>query len=209
MLKQTVTAQSPESMTDAIALAMAEASVFLSEKNDLRISVLELRAVRKGGYRAALEVTSLPHGSFEDVEKHSEKIEPAQQAARTEAERRETNDMAWKDRIISHFRTRKGVFLQTPSLHRAYLTEVQMIGEMTKEYSQPVPLTGLSIPNPAAITPDHERVDDKVHRTPINELVGREFIHVTHPAGEDIVLRRRALPEGPQLAPRAPKETPE
>lgn len=209
MLTQIVEAQSADSMADAVAQAMVKASVFISENSDLRISVLELSAIRKGGYKAVLEVALIPLTQFDGRGKKSDDVEPAHLAEVAVQEKRKREVVDLKTRIIDQFRRRKSSVALTATMDRPQLSEAALISQLEGEYTQKMLDSNLSMPNPGVIVPEHERVDDKVHNKPIDEIIVQEFSHVTHPAEHEVVIKRRALPDMPIIGPDAPREEPQ
>src|ERR1700676_2174990 len=119
MQKYIVEGTSPISMAEAAIMAMAKASTYLSENHDIKITVLEMAAVKGRGYKVVLEVTVIPLGAGEAVSSDSQDVEPKQAAAAVSRERKQAIDTGIKRRIMEHFRKRKGTFMDTPSIHMA------------------------------------------------------------------------------------------
>ncbi len=117
-------------------MAMAKAATYLSENHDIKITVLEMAAVKKVGYKVALEVTLIPLSEGEAVQSESQDVEPKRAIAAVEKERVQALDNGIKRRILEHFRRRKGTFMETPSIHLAQLTEAMLMGQIDGEFRQ-------------------------------------------------------------------------
>jgi hypothetical protein len=152
MQKYIVEGTSPVSMAEAAAQAMAKASVHLSENHDIKISVLEMSALKGRGYKVVLEITVIPLGQRETVGsdgRNPEHVTGQAAAAAKDRERREEPEKSIKKRIVDHFRRRRGGYIDTPSIHLAQLTEDMLIGQISTEFmprAQPVNLGPLHDP---------------------------------------------------------------
>lgn len=162
-------------MAEAAIMAMAKASTYLSENHDIKITVLEMAAVKGRGYKVVLEVTLIPLTEGEAVQSDSQDVEPKQAAAAADKERKQALDAGIKRRILEHFRRRKGTFMETPSIHLAQLTEAMLMGQIDGEFrqsAQPVNLGPLN--DPLAVV---KSAPPKAH----DDLIEQEFQHATHP----------------------------
>ena len=152
MQKYIVEGRSPVSMAEAAAQAMAKASIYLSENHDLKISVLEMAALKGRGYKVVLEVTLIPLSkgeTFVGDGKNPEHETGQAAAAAKDKDRREEAEKGIKKRIIDHFRRRRGGYIDTPTIHLAQLTEAMLIGQIIDEFmpkAQPVNLGPVNDP---------------------------------------------------------------
>jgi hypothetical protein len=198
MQKYIVEGTSPISMAEAAIMAMAKAATYLSENHDIKITVLEMAAVKGRGYKVVLEVTLIPLTEGEAVQSDSQDVEPKRAAAAVDKERKQADDGGIKRRIMEHFRRRKGTFMETPSVHLAQLTEAMLLGHITTEFmqkEQPVNLGPLNdplavqkaAPSAPAITAAEEAIED--------------FQHATHPDDPFPLPEKKTSPRPPASDP--------
>ena len=159
-------------------MAMAKAAIYLSENHDIKITVLEMAAVKGRGYKVVLEVTLIPLSEGEAVQSDNQDVEPKKAIAATEKERVQALDVGIKRRILEHFRRRKGTFMETPSVHLAQLTEAMLIGQIDGEFRQSAsaqPINNMPMFNdPMAVA---KAEPPKAH----DDIIEQEFQHASHP----------------------------
>jgi hypothetical protein len=209
MLRHIVEGHSPDSMVEASLQAMIKSAVFLSETYDLRIGVLEMTSVRKAGHKVVLEVTQIPLGRREADDVKGPDAEQHSVAAAQERERKKADAVSWKRRIVEHFRRRKGTLMETSAGHRAYLTEIQLMGEIENEFRAATNPSSLPLPDPSAVQASRpaERVDDKTRSRPLNEIVEDEFAYAVQADEEGAPETHQ--PDPPKNKPSFPREEPE
>ena len=193
MQKYIIEGTSPISMAEAAIMAMAKAATYLSENHDIKITVLEMAAVKGRGYKVVLEVTLIPLSEGEAVQSDSQDVEPKQAIAAVDKERRQALDVGIKRRILEHFRRRKGTFMETPSIHLAQLTEAMLLGQIDGEFRQSAqpPVNNIPLFNDPLAAAKAEPP-----KAPSDDLIEQEFQHATHP-DDPFPLPDKKIPSRP------------